>query len=107
MKPISRRRLCKLVESRGWALDHSRGSHHIYTHPDATRVNRSPFTAIGNSASELSGPSCEKRASQTTIYNHRGLLSAPDAFQEAIGRHLGDPLPTIRTMLQMLVNRLG
>jgi predicted RNA binding protein YcfA (HicA-like mRNA interferase family) len=37
MKPISGKRLCKLLESRGWELDHIRGSHHVYTHLDASR----------------------------------------------------------------------
>jgi hypothetical protein len=69
MKPTSRRRLRKLVESRNWALHHSRGSPHIYTHPDATRSNRSPFTSIATTAPELGGPSSERRASLTTIYS--------------------------------------
>ena len=29
--------MCRLLESRGWTLDHVRGSHHVYTHPDAPR----------------------------------------------------------------------
>ncbi len=37
MKPISGKRLCELLKSRGWTLDHIRGSHHAYTHPDAPR----------------------------------------------------------------------
>ena len=37
MKPISGKRLCKLLQSRGWILDHISGSHHVYTHPDAPR----------------------------------------------------------------------
>ena len=34
---------------------------------------------------------------------HR-YLSSPNLAQEAVGRHLGDPLPTIRALLEMLVN---
>ena len=30
-----------------------------------------------------------------------------DPLEEAVGRHLGDPFPTIRALLQMLVDRLG
>jgi predicted RNA binding protein YcfA (HicA-like mRNA interferase family) len=37
MKPISGKRLCKLRKLRGWTFDHIRGSHHVYTHPDAPR----------------------------------------------------------------------
>jgi predicted RNA binding protein YcfA (HicA-like mRNA interferase family) len=37
MKPISGKRLCKVLKTRGWTLDHIRGSHHVYTHPDAPR----------------------------------------------------------------------
>ena len=37
MKPISGKRLCKLLQSRGWILDHISGSHYVYTHPDAPR----------------------------------------------------------------------
>jgi predicted RNA binding protein YcfA (HicA-like mRNA interferase family) len=37
MRPISGKRLCKLLESHGWTLDHIRGSHHVYAHPDASR----------------------------------------------------------------------
>ena len=31
MKAISGRRLCRLLESRGWQLKRINGSHHIYT----------------------------------------------------------------------------
>jgi predicted RNA binding protein YcfA (HicA-like mRNA interferase family) len=69
MKPISGKRLCKLLKSRGWTLDHISGSHYVYTHPDAPRPIPVPVHGIGIFAPELSDPSCEKRASQTTISN--------------------------------------
>jgi predicted RNA binding protein YcfA (HicA-like mRNA interferase family) len=34
MKPISGRRMCKILRSRGWSLDRIEGSHHIFLHPD-------------------------------------------------------------------------
>lgn len=33
MKAISGKRLCKLLEQRGWVLKRIQGSHHIYTRP--------------------------------------------------------------------------
>lgn len=38
MKPVSGKRMCKVLEDRGWELDRISGSHHIYTHPDGGRV---------------------------------------------------------------------
>lgn len=38
MKPVSGKKLCKLLEHRGWELDRISGSHHIYIHPDGRRV---------------------------------------------------------------------
>ena len=35
------------------------------------------------------------------------LLSVPDPAEEAVGRHLGDPLAAIGALLQVLVDRLG
>lgn len=37
MKPVSGKRMCKILEDHGWELDRIRGSHHIYTHPDSNR----------------------------------------------------------------------
>jgi hypothetical protein len=37
MKPISGKRLCQLLQSRSWTLDHISGSHHV----DAARINGS------------------------------------------------------------------
>ena len=33
MKPISGKRMCRVLEMRGWFLDRINGSHHIYRHP--------------------------------------------------------------------------
>ena len=34
MKPISGKRLCKILEQRGWVRDRTRGSHYHYEHPE-------------------------------------------------------------------------
>jgi predicted RNA binding protein YcfA (HicA-like mRNA interferase family) len=34
VKIISGKRMCRVLESRGWVLDRVSGSHHIYEHPD-------------------------------------------------------------------------
>lgn len=34
MKPISGKRLCKILEEKGWRLKAVRGSHHVYIKPD-------------------------------------------------------------------------
>ncbi len=34
MKPVSGKRLCKVLEGKGWALERINGSHHAYAHPD-------------------------------------------------------------------------
>ena len=37
MKPASGKRMCKLLESRGWRPVRISGSYHIYRHPDSGR----------------------------------------------------------------------
>jgi predicted RNA binding protein YcfA (HicA-like mRNA interferase family) len=37
MKPVSGKRMCRLLEERGWQLDRSKGSHHVYRHPGTGR----------------------------------------------------------------------
>jgi predicted RNA binding protein YcfA (HicA-like mRNA interferase family) len=37
MKPVSGKRMCRVLEDRGWRLDRITGSHHIYVHPDGGR----------------------------------------------------------------------
>ena len=34
MKAVSGKDLCKALEKKGWVLKRTRGSHHIYVHPD-------------------------------------------------------------------------
>jgi predicted RNA binding protein YcfA (HicA-like mRNA interferase family) len=34
MKVVSGKRMCKVLEKKGWRLDHISGSHHFYAHPD-------------------------------------------------------------------------
>jgi predicted RNA binding protein YcfA (HicA-like mRNA interferase family) len=38
MKPISGKRMGRVLEERGWVLDRVNGSHHIYIHPNGGRV---------------------------------------------------------------------
>lgn len=33
MKPVSGKRMCRVLELHGWVFDHTTGSHHIYKHP--------------------------------------------------------------------------
>ena len=33
MKTVSGKRMCRVLENRGWILDRIAGSHHIYRHP--------------------------------------------------------------------------
>ena len=38
MKSISGKRLCKIVEQRGWILRRITGSHHIYEKPEIDQI---------------------------------------------------------------------
>jgi len=38
MKSISGKRLCKIVEQKGWVLQRITGSHHIYEHPETGKI---------------------------------------------------------------------
>lgn len=38
MKPVTGKRMCKLLESRGWRLDRINGAHHIYVHENFPRA---------------------------------------------------------------------
>lgn len=38
MKSISGKRLCKIVEQRGWVLQRVTGSHHIYENPELEQI---------------------------------------------------------------------
>jgi predicted RNA binding protein YcfA (HicA-like mRNA interferase family) len=37
MKPVSGKRMCQLLEERGWYLDRIKGSHHVYRQPGTGR----------------------------------------------------------------------
>ena len=37
MKPVSGKRMCRLLEARGWQLHRITGSHHVYRHPGSGR----------------------------------------------------------------------
>ncbi len=38
MKSISGKRLCKVIEQRGWVLRRVTGSHHIYENPEVNQI---------------------------------------------------------------------
>jgi predicted RNA binding protein YcfA (HicA-like mRNA interferase family) len=38
MKSISGKRLCKIVEQKGWVLQRVTGSHHIYASPETEQI---------------------------------------------------------------------
>ncbi|MGK7932804.1 MAG: type II toxin-antitoxin system HicA family toxin, partial [Microcystaceae cyanobacterium] len=38
MKSISGKKLCKIVEKKGWTLKRVTGSHHIYQKPDNQQI---------------------------------------------------------------------
>ena len=42
MKPVSGRRMCKLLEDRGWQLVRVSGSHHVYRDPATRRRTTVP-----------------------------------------------------------------
>ena len=42
MKPVSGKRMCQILGSRGWRLARISGSHHIYRHPDSGRRTSVP-----------------------------------------------------------------
>jgi CheY-like chemotaxis protein len=53
MKPISGMRMCKLLESRGWNLDHISGSHHV----DTARINGSwNLSSVGRTVARAHPP---------------------------------------------------
>jgi len=43
MKSISGKRLCKIVEQKGWVLRRITGSHHIYENPEAEQILSIPI----------------------------------------------------------------
>src|SRR5204863_6077441 len=45
VKPVSGKRMCRLLEARGWLLARVKGSHHIYLHPSTRRRTTVPLRA--------------------------------------------------------------
>jgi len=45
VKPVSGKRMCQILGSRGWRLARISGSHHIYRHPDSGRRTPLPSDA--------------------------------------------------------------
>ncbi|MDE2106400.1 MAG: type II toxin-antitoxin system HicA family toxin [Patescibacteria group bacterium] len=39
MKPVSGKRMCKVLEDKGWTLDRINGSHHVYESPAGVHVS--------------------------------------------------------------------
>jgi predicted RNA binding protein YcfA (HicA-like mRNA interferase family) len=66
MKPVSGKRLCKLLESRGWAFDRTRGSHFIY-------VRGNPAVSV---AVPVHGNRDLKPRTQRSIMRQAGLTDA-------------------------------
>ncbi len=42
MKPVSGRRMCRILESRGWLLVRVTGSHYVYRHPTSGKQTTVP-----------------------------------------------------------------
>jgi predicted RNA binding protein YcfA (HicA-like mRNA interferase family) len=38
MKPVSGRRFARALRRKGWTLDRTRGSHHVFRSPDGSKV---------------------------------------------------------------------
>jgi predicted RNA binding protein YcfA (HicA-like mRNA interferase family) len=38
MKHVSGKRMCKVLEDAGWTFQRTRGSHHIYSHPNSPLI---------------------------------------------------------------------
>jgi predicted RNA binding protein YcfA (HicA-like mRNA interferase family) len=47
MKTIGGKRMCSLVESKGWSLVRVTGSHHVFIRPGGNLRITVPSTAIG------------------------------------------------------------
>jgi len=45
VKPVSGKRMCKLLESRGWVHDHTKGSHFYYKRGDPAVFTTVPVHA--------------------------------------------------------------
>ena len=65
MKPVSGKRMCQILGSRGWRLARISGSHHIYRHPDSGRRTSVP----------VHGNADLKPRTQRSIMRDAGLTS--------------------------------
>jgi len=66
VKPVSGKRMCRLLEERGWQLDRIHGSHHVYGHPGTGRSVTVP----------VHGNSDLKPGTQRRIMRDAGILAA-------------------------------
>ena len=66
MKVVSQGRMCKILETRGWWLERSRGPHYIYKHATILET-----IAIGKHPGEDL-----KRGTQRAIMRQAGLIEA-------------------------------
>ena len=66
MKPVSGKRMCQILGSRGWRLARISGSHHIYRHPDSGRRTSVP----------VHGNADLKPRTQRSIMRDAGLTDA-------------------------------
>ena len=66
MKPISGRRMCRLLEARGWRLVRVSGSHHVYRDPGSGRQTVVP----------VHGNADLKPGTQRSIMRDAGLTDA-------------------------------
>jgi predicted RNA binding protein YcfA (HicA-like mRNA interferase family) len=66
VKPVSGKRMCRLLEARGWQLNRVSGSHHIYVHPATGRQTTIP----------VHGNADLKPKTQRSIMRDAGLTDA-------------------------------
>jgi predicted RNA binding protein YcfA (HicA-like mRNA interferase family) len=67
MKSVSGRRMCRLLEERGWQLDRIKGSHHVYRHPATGRSSPVPVHGNSDLKPRPNEASCAKPASPQAI----------------------------------------
>jgi predicted RNA binding protein YcfA (HicA-like mRNA interferase family) len=58
VKIVSGKRMCRVLEQRGWTLARVHGSHHVYRHTATARESSCPPTATSTSTRKLSGEFC-------------------------------------------------
>ena len=88
MKPVSGKRMCQILGSRGWRLARISGSHHIYRQPDSGRRTSVP----------VHGNADLKPRTQRSIAAVR--TGAPFVAENAVGdRRVGQGHPPITLAL--------